>query len=299
MAVVRLDIRTLMAVSDRQEQLIADQSNSGQVEAWDGNEGAFWTDHALRFDEALADSHRLFLEAAAIRERDRVLDVGCGTGRATRDCARLAAKGFALGVDLSSQMIALAGRTAAAEGLTNIEFRQADAQVEPFEPDSFDVVISRLGSMFFGRPEVAFGNLHRALRPEGRLTLLTWRKLGDNEWLTEFRKAFAVGRDLPTPPADAPGPFAFADPERVTGILSTAGFTDISYRALSEPMNFGSTPDEAFEFVSRFIGWMLEGLDEAGRHTALAALRTSVAGHTNPRGVLYRSATWIVQAHKP
>ena len=132
-----------------QQHLIADPSNAGQVGAWDGNEGAFWTAQARRFDETLANCHGPFLAAAAIRERDHVLDVGCGTGQATRDVARIATNGSALGVDLSSQMIALARETADAEGLDNVEFRHADAQIHPFEtrrvrrrdlPHGFDVL---------------------------------------------------------------------------------------------------------------------------------------------------------------
>ena len=75
---------------DAQQPLIADPSNAGQVGAWDGSEGAFWTAQARRFDETLANCHGPFLTAAAIRENDRVLDVGCGTGQATRDVARVA-----------------------------------------------------------------------------------------------------------------------------------------------------------------------------------------------------------------
>ena len=79
--------------------------------------------------------------------------------------------------------------------LDNVEFRHADAQIYPFETAEFDVVISRMGSMFFGDPLVAFANLHRALRPEGRLTLLTWQGVTDNEWLTEFRAQSHPGLD--------------------------------------------------------------------------------------------------------
>src|SRR5213078_2579136 len=153
---------------DIEHTLIADPSNAGQVGAWDGSEGAFWTAQARRFDETLANCHGPFLAAAAVRERDRVLDVGCGTGQATRDVARVAVNGSALGIDLSSQMIALARRTAAAEGLDNVQFRHADAQIHPFESADFDVVISRMGSMFFGDPVAAFTNLNRVLRPGGR-----------------------------------------------------------------------------------------------------------------------------------
>jgi SAM-dependent methyltransferase len=282
-----------------EQGLIADPSNAGQVGAWDGNEGTFWTAQARRLDETLANCHGPFLTAAAVREDDRVLDVGCGTGRATRDAARVAVNGSALGVDLSSQMIALARATADAEGLHNVEFRQADAQIQPFERGAFDVVISRMGSMFFGDPHAAFTNLHRALRFDGRLTLLTWQDVADNEWLTQFRSALAVGRDLPSPPPDAPSPFALADPDRVRAILGAAGFTDISFESLHEPMSFGPAADDAFDFVSELTGWMRNGLDDEDRDAALAALRTTIAEHTGDDGVTYQSATWIIQARKP
>jgi SAM-dependent methyltransferase len=282
-----------------EQGLIADPSNAGQVGAWDGNEGTFWTAQARRLDGTLANCHGPFLTAAAIREDDRVLDVGCGTGRATRDAARVAVNGSALGVDLSSQMIALARATADAEGLHNVEFRQADAQIHPFESGAFDAVISRMGSMFFGDPHAAFTNLHRALRPDGRLTLLTWQDVADNEWLTQFRSALAVGRDLPSPPPDAPSPFALADPDRVRTILGAAGFTDISFESLHEPMGFGPDADDAFNFVSELTGWMRNGLDDEDRDAALAALRTTIAEHTGDDGVTYQSATWTIQARKP
>ena len=280
-------------------ELNADPSNAGQVGAWDGNEGAFWTAQARRFDETLANCHGPFLTAAAIHDDDRVLDVGCGTGQATRDAARVAVNGSALGVDLSSQMIALARETAAGEGLDNVEFRHADAQILPFEAGGFDAVISRMGSMFFGDPVAAFTNLHRALRPGGRLTLLTWQGVTDNEWLTEFRAALAVGRDLPTPPREAPSPFALADPDRVRVILADAGFADVAFESLHEPMSFGVDPDDAFGFVSELTGWMREGLDDVGRDAALSALRTTIAEHTGRGGVTYQSATWIIEASAP
>src|SRR5439155_25954891 len=106
----------------------------------------------------------------------------------------------------------------------------------------------------------------------------------------------AAGRDLPTPPPDSPSPFALSDPHRVTTILDAAGFADISFQSLHEPMSFGPSADDAFDFVSGLTGWMLEGLDQLGRDTALAALRTTIAEHTGDHGVTYQSATWIIQA---
>lgn len=275
----------------------ADPSNAQMVQAWDGKEGAFWTARSDRFDDGLANHHGPFLAAAAIGEGDRVLDVGCGTGLATRDAARIAHAGSALGVDLSSQMIALARKIAADEGLDNVEFLQADAQIYPFESESFDGIISRTGAMFFGDRATAFTNLQRALRPDGRLTLLTWQGLAEQEWLLEIRSAMAVGRDIPAPPPDAPSPFALSDPERVTSILEGAGFVDITFEDVHAPMRYGPA-DEAFTFAREFTSWMIEDLDEAGQHAALTALRATIDEHVSEDGVTFRSATWIVQARK-
>jgi hypothetical protein len=153
--------------------------------------------------------------------------------------------------------------------------------------------------MFFGEPVAAFRNIERALRRGGRLTLLTWQPLADNEWLREFRAALAIGRELPTPPLDAPGPFSLSDPERVRAILSAAGFATISLQSMREPMGFGRDPDDVFDFVSQFLGWLRDDLDDADRDRADAALRATIAEHTRDQVVAFESAAWIVEAHKP
>ena len=276
-----------------------DPSNVEQAKAWDGDQGAHWASHAARLDAAIAAHHGPFLDAAGVQPGERVLDIGCGAGQTTRDAARAAGSGFALGVDLSSQMLDYARRRAADEGVTNARFEQADAQVHPFDAGGFDVAISRQGAMFFGDPVAAFANIARALRPGGRLVLLTWQSVGDNEWIREFATALAAGRQLPTPPPDAPGPFALSDPDRVRGILTDAGFADVELVGRHAPMSFGSDVEDAFTFILGIAGWMLEGLDEAGRARALDALRASIAAHTTGDGVVYDSAAWIVSARKP
>jgi len=162
----------------------------------------------------------------------------------------------------------------------------------------YDIVISRTGAMFFGDPVVAFGNLGRALRPRGRLVLLAWQAPPHNEWIRELATALAAGRNLPLPPADAPGPFSMAEPERVRGILNTAGFAGVQFEGLSAPMYFGADANDAFGFVLGLMGWMLEGLDEAGREQALEALRTTLAAHDDGDGVRFDSAAWIITGRK-
>jgi SAM-dependent methyltransferase len=189
-----------------------------------------------------------------------------------------------LGVDLSAAMVRRARERAAAEGLANATFEQGDAQVYPFRPASFDVVISRAGAMFFGDRAAAFANLARALRPGGRMVLLTWQALHRNDWITAIRDSFGAGGE---PPPGAPGPFALADPEAVTETLAAAGFVEIAFESVDVPVCLGADVDDATAFAAGTgLGRSLLGrLDETGRAQALARLRTTMAAHATADGV--------------
>jgi SAM-dependent methyltransferase len=276
--------------------LTVDASNAEQAKAWDGDEGSYWADNAGHFDRAVAAYHGPFMSGAGITPTDLVLDIGCGTGQTTRDAARAAVSGAVLGVDLSSRMIEYARRAAGREGLGNVLFEQVDAQVHPFVPAGFDVAISRTGAMFFGDPVEAFTNVAWALRPGGRLVLLTWQGPASNEWIQELSGALAAGRDLPLPPADAPGPFSLSDPDRVRAILGSAGFGGVELGASSKPMWFGHDTGDAERFVLGLLGWMLQGLDDSARAQAHANLRATLAAHATGEGVLFGSSTWTIRA---
>jgi SAM-dependent methyltransferase len=275
-----------------------DPTNKDQATAWDGAEGAFWAEHAEEFDASLARYQDRFLAAADIGPDSQVLDVGCGTGGSSLDAGRLARSGGVLGVDLSARMLAVARAAAERAGLTHVRFEQADAQIHSFPEAFYDVAISRTAAMFFGDPAAAFANIARALRPGGTLVLLVWQALPRNEWIATIAGALAAGRDLPPPPADRPGPFTMAEPDRVRGLLTGAGFTDVRLEGLEEPMYFGADPAGAQEFVLGVAGWMLDGLDDATRAGALADLHQALEAHDTGQGVLLRSATWLVTARR-
>ena len=273
-------------------------SNLDQLRAWDGDEGAYWANQADRFDRSIAAFHGRLLAAAAIAAGDRVLDVGCGTGQTTRDTARLATRGRALGVDLSSQMLDVARQRAIDERLTNVSFEQADAQIHPFEPQSFDVAISRTAAMFFGDLRAAFSNVGRALVPGGRLALTVWQPLLANEWIQQISGALSAGRELPAPPPDAPGPFSLSDPDRVRAILTSAGFADVELEGTNAALWFGTDADDAHQFVLGLMGWMLEGLDDTGRGRAIDDLHSTMRAHETPEGVVFGSGAWTVSARR-
>ena len=177
------------------------------------------TSEPTTYDAELRQHNRVLREAAGVRQHDRALDIGCGSGLTTREAARAARDGSALGVDISAAAIRRARDTARAEGLDNVAFARADAEVYGFAPESFDLAISRFGTMFFHDPVVAFANIKRALRPDGRLVMMVWQSPEDNEW------AAAIHRALTTPPA-SPGldAFSLAAAASVEQILTAVRF---------------------------------------------------------------------------
>ncbi|MBW0104585.1 class I SAM-dependent methyltransferase [Pseudonocardia sp. KRD291] len=276
----------------------ADPSNADQLRSWDGDGGAYWAEHATRYDEGVAAYRPHFCTAAAIGHADAVLDIGCGAGQTTRDAARAAAGGSALGVDLSARLLELARRLAERDGLHNAAFRRADAQNHPFDAGSFDVAISRTGAMFFGDPAAAFANVARALRPDGRLVLMTWQPLARQEWLRSYFGALAAGRDVAPPPSGAPGPFALDEPGHVRDLLGRSGFTGVALTGVDEPMYVGPDADDATRFILGQFAGLLDGLGDDDRARATDELHHVMSAHLTDRGVLFDSAVWLVETRR-
>ena len=275
-------------------------ANVEQAAAWNGEEGADWAEHADRYERCGWRTWQRFLDADLISSNDAVVDIGCGTGFSTREVGRIADHGSVLGADLSAPMLERARERTDAEGLHNVRYIQCDAQVHPFDEAACDLAISDFGAMFFGDPVAAFANIGRGLRPGGRLALLAWRELAENEWLVALREALAVGRELPVPPPDAPTPFSLANPDRVRGILNAAGYEEVHFEPIDEPIELGADADDAYAFMQTmglFRG-LTQDLDTSDRDRALANLRQLVDAHDTGDGVLLGTAAWLITARR-
>lgn len=288
-----------MTTTDDRDRLSVAPGNNDQLAAWDGDEGAVWAAHPEFFDSSVRHLHRRRVEAAAVAPAERVLDLGCGSGQCTRDAARQATRGEAVGIDLSRPMLRVAEETAAREGLGNVRFVHGDAQVHPFEPGTFDVAVSRTGAMFFADQVAAFTNVARALRPGGRLALVSWRSAAENEWFTSL--VHALRPDLPViaPPPDAPSPFRHADPDVTTSILTAGGFEQVALTPLDAPMYFGRDAEEGFRVVSDLLAWMVREVEPAERVESLARLRGLLQAHETGDGVAMGCAAWLITAARP
>ncbi|MBL8538487.1 MAG: methyltransferase domain-containing protein [Hyphomonadaceae bacterium] len=268
-----------------------------QKEYWSGKVGGEWAAHAVQIDAMLAGVAQAALLRAGFKAGERVLDIGCGAGATSLEIARrVGASGSVLGVDLSPPLLAVARMRASGAA----EFVEADAT--HFSADvAFDAAFSRFGVMFFEAPEAAFANIRSLLRPAGRLVFACWRAVTENDWATAPMIALApmLGTPPVPPDADAPGPFAFADPKKVERILSGAGWRDIEIARWDDHIPVGGEGDlpKIADFLLH-IGPCARALAEQGLDPAMAKAR--LIEHLEP---LYRdgavrlaAACWIVSA---
>lgn len=274
-------------------------ANAAQAEYWNAQAGPTWAEQQAPLDRQLQPLGRRGMEALALQPGERVLDVGCGAGATTLELAAAAAPGGeAVGIDISRPLLDVARRRAA--GASGVRFLEGDAQTYPFEPGSFDAVFSRFGVMFFADPPAAFASLRRALRPGGRLAFVCWRAMSENPIIALPMQA-ASRRLTPPPPPEpgAPGPFAFADPDRVRAILSAAGLEEVALTPHDEKIGSGdlSTTLALALRVGPLGGLLRENPDK--RDVVIETVREALAAHEGPEGVKLGSATWIVTARAP
>jgi SAM-dependent methyltransferase len=256
--------------------------------------------HAASYDAELRRHNEVLRQSDGVQLHDHVLDIGCGTGQTTRQAARTARAGSALGVDISAPAIKRARELARAEGLRNVTFEHADAQVHHFPPEHFDLAISRFGTMFFDDPVAAFANIGRSLRPAGRLVMMVWQARERNEWDVAIQQSLEAPERPVAGASEGPDPFSLADPRAVKEILQAAGFAGLAFTDVHEPVYYGPDVTAALDWVRGFTctSEILSRLDPAAATRADERLRQALAAHLSDDGVWFNSRAWIITAHR-
>jgi ubiquinone/menaquinone biosynthesis C-methylase UbiE len=276
-------------------------ANEAQVEYWNGEAGTHWTEEAEAMDGMLAEVGAVVLARAGLSPGERVLDVGCGSGALTLMAQqRVGATGQAIGIDISTRLLANAERRATQQA-SRAQFISADAS--SWRADAqVDVVLSRFGVMFFDQPTAAFANILRSVKSHGRMVFACWRSPRDNDLASGIMQATAHLFPAPAEKPDprAPGPFAFADRDYLTGLLTTAGWHDVEFETWDGalPLPRASAHENA-EWLTRLgpVARLRAEHPSVSSESITAALTPFLSSRERDAKCFLQGAAWIVTAN--
>lgn len=278
------------------------EPNTAQIAYWNSEAGPRWVAMQERMDAMLAPLMNVALDRARPAVGETVLDIGCGCGATLLELAnRVGPTGSVVGVDVSVPMLDRARERVRDNSLQNVRLTLSDAATHAFAPGAFDLAFSRFGVMFFDNPDSAFANIRSTLASTGRLAFVCWAPPRDNPWLTVPLTA-ARPHLPPQPESDpvAPGPFAFADPDRVRGILTRAGYSAVDIARHNTSMRICG-PGEA-EQAARFavesgpVARVMAGAELVARAAAEQAILAEFRRLEGPSGIELPGSVWIVFA---
>ena len=275
-----------------------EEINTDMLAFWNGQGGRTWVTRQKHTDTTLASVTDALLAFAAPRPGELILDVGCGCGGPTLELARVVGISSRIAaLDISGPMLAEGMERAKAEGISNIDWLEADPATT--ELDNYDLLISAFGTMFFGDPLSAFTNIRRAANPGARMALVCWRSLAENPWIEVPMSAVASHlppRSKSAP--NAPGMFAFADPERVTEVLTNSGWTPSLFKKLDLDIAAGRGLEEAVvqsTQIGAVNGW-LRNQPEVIVLGAIASLRDALSPYVDGNSVRLPGAMWLISS---
>jgi len=233
---------------------------------WTGARAEKWRAHLAGTEAILAPVDEPLIRALNLDAPCRIADIGCGGGGATLEILRRAPAGSVVhGFDISSALIELA-RSRKRPDERAIAFEIADMATASMPETPYDRLVSRFGIMFFDDPLAAFANLLRWLAPGGRFAFAAWGRQVDNPWMTSVRQVVAETIDLPPPDPEAPGPFRYAEADKLLALLDRAGYGELEVRDWrgALPIGGGLPAAEAAHFALASFSSFAELLAEAG-----------------------------------
>lgn len=197
------------------------------LDCWRQN-AQYWTKYSGTIRTMFEPLTRAMIERAGIHEGQSVLDVAGGAGEPSLTIADVVGPtGSVTCTDAIAEMVEAARDEAKRRGLENVQFQQCTADSLPFPGSSYDVVVSRLGVMFFPDSVGAMREMLRVLKPGGTLAFAVWHRSDVNPFC--YLVSGVMDQHIKTPPADpdAPNAFRFAEPGKLIDVMKQAGATDV------------------------------------------------------------------------
>jgi SAM-dependent methyltransferase len=235
----------------------------------------------------LGPATEIMLDLARVEPGNRVLDVAAGAGEPALTIAeRVGPGGYVLATDIAPNILQFAAQIARERGVSNLETRVMDGENLDLPDESFDVVTSRVGLIFFPNQQRALAGLHRVLKPGGRVAAIVYTTPEQNGFFSIPIAIIRRRAQLPPPQPGQPGPFSLGGPGILAEMYRRAGFRDIETRTVSAPLRMASA-EEYVRFARESFGalhQMLVGLPEEERQAAWDEIARELRQFESPGG---------------
>ncbi len=265
-----------------------------------GEQAKGWSARAEDLGRATMPVSVWMVDALELQPGYEVLELAAGTGEVGFLAAeQIAPGGTLISSDFVPEMITAAQQRAEQMGITNVRFRQIDAEGIDQPAASLDGVLCRWGYMLMADGEAALQETRRVLKPGAHVALAAWTSPSENPWASIPGSELVERGHLERPDPDAPGQFAWARAGTIEEHLEAAGFGEHLVETVDFVFihpSFDAWIATTRDFASRFRG-ALDGLPAAEREDAIASIRERALEYVQEDGSLVLPArSWVAVA---
>ena len=233
------------------------------------------------WSSALEPAQNRMLQMASLRRGEKVIDVAAGTGLVTfRAASTMGGAGEVLATDLSDEMVNRLRAAAAQQGLSQVRAERMDAQALSVPDATFDVALCALGLMYFPDPLAALKEMHRVLKPSGRVSVAVWGARDHCGWAEIFPIVDArVSSEV------CPMFFQLGGGDALQMTMEMAGFTEVVAERMTTTLHYesGSAACGA-AFVAGPVALAYSHFDEATKTAAQREYLDSIAAYKSGNG---------------
>jgi SAM-dependent methyltransferase len=266
----------------------ANAYKAAQRHEW-GQSAMGWKHYWETWERGAQHVNDRLVELAEIQRGHQVLDIASGLGEPAFTAARkVGTVGKVVGTDIAPEMLAMARAEAEALGLSNVEFREMDAEAPDLPVHAFNAILCRLGLMFLPHLSTALTKLHQLLIPGGRFAAAVWGHPAHVPAISMPMRIIRQRRHLAPPPAGVPGPFSLADEPLLRDHFQRAGFTHIHTEQLTVTLEY-SSPEIFIEerlATSANTRLLLADASEAERAEIFRAIKEELQTYTEGDGII-------------
>jgi len=233
------------------------------------------------WSKQLEPAQSLLLKMANLQPGEHVLDIACGTGLITFQAATsVGREGHVTATDLSEKMVASVREQSAKRKATNVSSAWMDAENLKFPDSSFDITLCALGLMYFPDPSRSAKEMHRVLKPGGRVVAAVWGARQSCGWSEIFPIV-----DARVQSEVCPLFFQLGTRDTLRFTFEDAGFEDVRTHRIQTILDY-DTPEDACgaAFAGGPVALAYSKFDERTRAEAHAEYLASIEPYRGETG---------------